>query len=783
MEQTPSTSWKPDWKADPFARLKTKKVAVPKDLNSVERVKVKQWAKVSPKVFLIWCAVTFLLFLGIMYAGLYFAISSSEILQDLGMDIESVKTVLKIFAALFFGLVTMLGLYILILNIYRLVTVKKKSKIRYIAGLFWGIILVMGTIVAWTVSFQKINSLGWVQRINTTLLLIPHVETAERRISLVDGVPLIAPFELSFQLNRPQFEQNIIPAIGGANARVTALNVICGNEQTLFGNASVYTWTADGFFNGTCLYNDKTPFDLALEVKFVNRQNGQEQTQLFEVATITVDAEIILQPDDGTVSRNDAWTELVAGVAPILMNIQAQRLFTDLWLPNDRILRDFTDDQVAEFEDNATFFYPFGDSKLHTIQYQLPELGKFGETRFTFDVRVLESSLPQCTIKAEPSQSNDKRFTFTPQFSELADVGSYTYTIYDVANDTFIEKNKKESKDSMTYTFQQGGQYEIQTSYYTPEGEKGNCSAYPLTVGFVGNNVDFDLKFRETDAEPYLAVSETTPVVFDGATNTIAVSMLPAQLQIQVEAIRPDPTSTLKLFYDGRQLFDEWSNLFEVDIRNLGTKELRFEITTPQGLVEEQLYDVQVTRQPVKADIVLSTQVGEDPLEVELDASISPLYDETDEIVFFTWDFGDGQVRRNISQGTITHTYTYDNETDTGEYYPSVTIQTKNGFTDTYRVPEPILVKKKQRTAEIVVESHPTRQAKVNDLVTFALQTDGVVKSIDRDFWNDKVFGCEWRSCVTTPMRFEQPWTYEISVEVEYENDVAVTGRQKIRVY
>ena len=792
MEQTPSP--KPEANdipqenqtkkpKDPFARLKTKKVAVPKNIDSVERVKVKQWAKVSPKVFLIGCAITFVMFLGIMFAGLYFAISSSEILQNFGMDIESVKTVLKIFAALFFGLVTMLGLYILVLNVYRLITVKKKSKIRYIAGLFGGILLMMGTIVLWTISFQRINGLWGVQRINTNLLLIPHLETAEWPISLLEGVKIIAPYKLYYQLNKPQFEQNILPAIGGANSRITAINVDCGNEQKLFSNVQVYTGTWDGYFNGTCLYTDKSAYEITLEVQYINRQNGEPQVQIFPVSTITWEAQIELTPDGGEITRNDAWTELVAWVAPILMNIQAQRLFTDLWLPNDRIIWDFDDTLTGDFEDNATFFRPFGDSKLHTVNYRLPELPGFEDTWFTFDIRVLESSLPQCTLSSKPAENNDKRFTFTPQFSELADVASYAYTIYDVANDTFVERNMKETKDTMTYTFQSWGQYEIQTSYFTPEWEKWNCSPYPLTVGFVWNNVDFELKYRETESEPYLWVNETTPVQFNAPTSTISVGMLPAQLQIQVEAIRPDPTSTLKVFYDGRQLFNEWSRLYEVDIMQLWTKELRFEITTPQGVEEEQLYTVEVTRQPVKADIVLSTQVWEDPLEVELDASISPLYDETDEIVFFTWDFGDGQVRRNLSQWTISHTYRYDTETDSGEYYPMVTIQTKNWFTDSYRIPEPILVKKKQRTVEIVVESHPTRQARIWDLVTFTLQTDGVVKSIDRDYGNDKTYGCDWRQCVTTPMRYETAWTYEVAVEVEYENDVAVTGRQKIRVY
>jgi len=48
----------------------------------------------------------------------------------------------------------------------------------------------------------------------------------------------------------------------------------------------------------------------------------------------------------------------------------------------------------------------------------------------------------------------------------------------------------------------------------------------------------------------------------------------------------------------------------------------------------------------------------------------------------------------------------------------------------------PIIVKKKQRSVKVSVDSHPTRQAKVNDIVQFSLETDGRVDSISWDFGN-----------------------------------------------
>jgi len=77
----------------------------------------------------------FLVFLGLVFAGLYYAINSSDFLQGIGLKVEDVKSILLIFAAMFFGIIFFLGFYILVLNVYRLVTVKKKNKLKFILGL------------------------------------------------------------------------------------------------------------------------------------------------------------------------------------------------------------------------------------------------------------------------------------------------------------------------------------------------------------------------------------------------------------------------------------------------------------------------------------------------------------------------------------------------------------------------------------------------------------------------------------------------------------------------
>ncbi len=197
--------------------------------------------------------------------------------------------------------------------------------------------------------------------------------------------------------------------------------------------------------------------------------------------------------------------------------------------------------------------------------------------------------------------------------------------------------------------------------------------------------------------------------------------------------------------------------MYEINIGTLGEQPLEFVITTEQGKETRQSYTVRTSRASVKAMIELSETVGSDPFEVTLDASISPLYDENDEIVYFSWDFGDGETRTNVSQGKIDHIYKFDEEKQTGEYYPSVTVRTKLGFEDTYRVTTPIVVKRAQRTATILISSHPTQQARIGEPVTFNVETDGMVDGIVRDFGNTKGVSGEGRTYSQVSVSYDQP--------------------------
>ena len=112
---------------------------------------------------------------------------------------------------------------------------------------------------------------------------------------------------------------------------------------------------------------------------------------------------------------------------------------------------------------------------------------------------------------------------------------------------------------------------------------------------------------------------------------------------------------------------------------------------------------------------------------MEFDASITKLNDPTDEVVYFTREFGDGEVRKNTSVGKITHTYKFDSVTENGEFQPRVTLKTRKGLTQTIIFPEKIIVKRQIKTFDILLPSHPAQLAKVGDIVDFVIQADGKI--------------------------------------------------------
>lgn len=173
--------------------------------------------------------------------------------------------------------------------------------------------------------------------------------------------------------------------------------------------------------------------------------------------------------------------------------------------------------------------------------------------------------------------------------------------------------------------------------------------------------------------------------------------------------------------------------------------------------------------------------VGSDPFTVTFDASSTILRDKTDQIVYFTWDFGDGEVKKNLSQAIVSHTYKYNAENDNGTYTPIITIQTKKGKSLTF-TGQLISVMRPVPNISIDFDSHPGQIAKVGDKVDFIVKADGLPKKIYRNFGNGKTLECAGRQCISASTSYDETGNYPITVKVEYDNKPTAEVTENIKI-
>jgi hypothetical protein len=239
----------------------------------------------------------------------------------------------------------------------------------------------------------------------------------------------------------------------------------------------------------------------------------------------------------------------------------------------------------------------------------------------------------------------------------------------------------------------------------------------------------------------------------------LTVKELPAIMRLNIREIRPNPKNPdIRVILNNKPIGGSSTNTFDFTIMNPNEQELLIVLKDEVGTTVEKPISIVVDQKKIIGDIkVTPGTVGMDPFEVELDASLTKLTDPDDEIVFFTRDFGDGEVSKNLSNGKVSHTYRFDVKNEKGEYFPSVTITTKKNLKETIKLENPILVRRAQRDIKLFSPSHSSQIARVNENVQFSLETNGLVKDIERDFGNQKTQTCQSRECIEVTTRFEEP--------------------------
>jgi hypothetical protein len=164
---------------------------------------VKEGAKnnFSRKKLTLGC-VGFLLLLGVLFAlTLMSLVSNPNALASVGITAATAVNLLSIFAGLIVGVIGLVGLGFLLTNVYRLITVKNQSKIRYILGLLGAFLIlgVAGGVAA--VVFGQIGKISVEPVVRSKNLIDSSLVGKNNRLAMWGSVPAIAPGEVTFSLN------------------------------------------------------------------------------------------------------------------------------------------------------------------------------------------------------------------------------------------------------------------------------------------------------------------------------------------------------------------------------------------------------------------------------------------------------------------------------------------------------------------------------------------------------------------------------------------------------
>ncbi|USN54344.1 MAG: hypothetical protein H6765_07375 [Candidatus Peribacteria bacterium] len=117
-------------------------------------------------------------------------------------------------------------------------------------------------------------------------MALPFVLTkGDKPIWVNEGIPVIAPLKMKYQLNKEQFDRNILPKLG--TNQVDTFELDCGNGYKLQGTRQMYLNT-NGYFPEHCLYLEKGVYPVSMTVRYFNRTTGEPQSQTFKMYDLTV---------------------------------------------------------------------------------------------------------------------------------------------------------------------------------------------------------------------------------------------------------------------------------------------------------------------------------------------------------------------------------------------------------------------------------------------------------------------------------------------------------------
>jgi len=727
----------------------------------------KKNKKLSFKWIMLWCVVLFIFIVWWLAAVFYYLIQNPNQLSSVGIDPQTATQLLQTFATIFFGLLFFASLGMLITNFYRLTTSKNKRKIWYIFWIIFGFIILIGTLIWWAKVLNMLKTIEVNDFVDSNSILSALWEkawpiTADWSISnpeytLRDSTsyPLIAPANIKYKINKTIFDNKVMPQLWNVN--VTNAILDCGNGQELV------VWGYDTVW--ACMYKEKWKYPLKLILTTTNNETAEQTTMDIEAGELDIRSQVEIRTNQWPVEFSN--NEIIAWKNPIKITYDASSVFTDFQLPDYKVVWDVDGDGVADKSDLSTYTHLYTWASKYYAKVKYPWLN---DHIYIIPIRVEQSDVPVAQINYDAI--TETRYKITANFfGDKPDISEYIFNILDKKAHQKIDSITSD-KPNINYTFPWNWTYAVQMSFVTQEWKQWLAESENIQIGDSDFMILYDT-YVKTPTDPQFKKLELNDADSEnGWVEELALKEIPTIIRFDITKIIPSSPSI------ETQVLVDWSpivstdNSFQTTIDSNKNYNIKIIVTDPNHkTTTEKEIKISVDRDDIIWKLIVSPDtVWVSPFTVKFDASTTTINDPKDEIVYFTWDFGDGEVKENLSQSIISHTYTYDFESENGQFYPNVIIKTKKWRELVVWSWTMILVKKPNVTLDINLDSHPAQTANIWDKVDMSLDIDWLPDKVVWDFGNWNTLECGGRECIQASQIYNVDWEYTISATVTYPN-------------
>ena len=762
---------------------------------------VKKWAKVnlSFKKLAIWCGLVLVLLLAGLFAALFSLQNNPSALVSFGISTNTAKSLLQWFFALLFWGVIVLMLGVIVSNIYRLVTVKNQSKGRFVWWLIWWI---FGVIIMWTwlwLVLLQINKIVPPVQQKLSSLAQPYLMwlfdeewNRSRYVYAKDGqhqYPLIAPAEIWFDAIGSDIKSKLWD-----NTTIENVVLICGNNQwqrlgiTQDSLAVVKDW---GFwsFEWACLYAEKWEYSYALEVTYNNNISNEKNLKMtipVTDKTLNFEAEIVISQNNNRIYPTN-W-EFNLWQAPAKISVDSNQIFSEFKLGTYNVVWDMDGDKNTDRENMVTFDYSYREPKVYYASVKFPDLVNY---IYSFPVRIIPSDRPVCYFDLKSDWKT--RYEINTKFVDPADaakISSYNYTIRNVWNNAVLEVLKDAPQD-INYTFPEQWNYVVHLDYILIDGRAWQCESDTIQMKKERFNVSYTMLGKDPETSRYKELCDSQSASYSNC-KLIELDKVPETYQLQIRSVTPSTNTTKKaVFLNDKPILND-NDRYAIDIPDEWTYILTIVTSDEVRWMDEETIEIKFVAD--KPDIVGKMTITSadtrkpisdwfEPLSVILDASKTEVNVPWDEIVYFTWDFWDWEIKRNQQNWVVAHTYNFDYDRENWIFTPIVTVTTLKWITEEVKWPT-LNVKKWLINVKIESYSHPTRQAPVWTEVSFSSEFDWLPEKMTWDFgdWSPTTT-CKWRNCTEVKHTYKEPWVYSIKLNLEFDAVQEVDGTMEFKAY